>query len=59
MPRRWRGERRRASQASVIGSLYPAVTVLLAMVLLGERVHRQRQIGLVLALAAVALIAAA
>ncbi|MBF6336904.1 DMT family transporter [Nocardia abscessus] len=47
------------SLVSVIGSLYPAVTVLLAMVLLGERVHRQQQFGLVLALAAVALIAAA
>ncbi|MGK8490014.1 EamA family transporter [Nocardia asiatica] len=47
------------SLVSVIGSLYPAVTVLLAMVLLGERVHRQQQVGLVLALAAVALIAAA
>ncbi|WP_174186418.1 EamA family transporter [Nocardia barduliensis] len=47
------------SLVSVIGSLYPAVTVLLAMVLLGERVHRQQQVGLVLALAAVVLIAAA
>lgn len=47
------------SLVSVIGSLYPAVTVLLAMVLLGERVHRQQQAGLVLALASVALIAAA
>ncbi len=43
----------------MIGSLYPAVTVLPAMVLLGERVYRQQQVGLVLALAAVALIAAA
>ncbi len=47
------------SLVSVIGSLYPAVTVLLAMALLGERVHRQQQVGLALALAAVALIAAA
>ncbi|BDT98136.1 MULTISPECIES: DMT family transporter [Nocardia] len=47
------------SLVSVIGSLYPAVTVLMAMVLLGERVHRLQQAGLVLALAAVALIAAA
>nr|WP_194836483.1 DMT family transporter [Nocardia sp. XZ_19_369] len=44
---------------SVIGSLYPAATVLLAMVLLGERVGRQQQAGMVLALVAVGLIAAA
>ncbi|WP_433635077.1 EamA family transporter [Nocardia sp. CA-120079] len=47
------------SLVSVIGSLYPAATVLLAMVLLGERVGRQQQVGMVLALAAVGLIAAA
>jgi len=47
------------SLVSVIGSLYPAATVLLAMVLLGERVGRLQQVGMVLALAAVGLIAAA
>ncbi|WP_227996100.1 DMT family transporter [Nocardia australiensis] len=45
------------SLVSVIGSLYPAATVLLAMVLLGERVGRLQQVGMVLALAAVAFIA--
>lgn len=47
------------SLVSVIGSLYPAATVLLAMVMLGERVGRLQQVGMVLALAAVAMIAAA
>ncbi|WP_433200911.1 EamA family transporter [Nocardia sp. CA-107356] len=47
------------SLVSVIGSLYPAATVLLAMVLLGERVGRLQQVGMVLALASVGLIAAA
>ena len=45
------------SLVSVIGSLYPAATVLLAMVMLGERVGRSQQFGMVLALGAVALIA--
>ena len=45
------------SLVSVIGSLYPAATVLLAMVMLGERVGRLQQVGMVLALGAVALIA--
>ncbi|AHH16488.1 putative transporter [Nocardia nova SH22a] len=45
------------SLVSVIGSLYPAATVLLAMVLLGERVGRLQRIGMVLALGSVALIA--
>ncbi|MEV6656475.1 DMT family transporter [Nocardia fluminea] len=46
------------SVVSVIGSLYPAATVLLAMVLLGERIGRLQKVGMVLALAAVAMIAA-
>jgi drug/metabolite transporter (DMT)-like permease len=46
------------SLVSVIGSLYPAATVLLAMVLLGERVGRMQQAGMVLGLVAVGLIAA-
>jgi drug/metabolite transporter (DMT)-like permease len=41
----------------VISSLYPATTLLLARGLLKERVARQQGAGLVLAVAAVALIA--
>ncbi len=44
--------------ASVLSSLYPAFTVLLAAVLLRERVHRSQGFGLVLAVAAVAMVAA-
>ena len=47
------------SLVSVIGSLYPAATVLLAMVMLGERVSRVHQAGMLLALAAVGMIAVA
>ncbi|MFE3291646.1 EamA family transporter [Rhodococcus sp. NPDC059234] len=47
------------SLVSVIGSLYPAATVLLAMTMLGERVGRLQQLGMVLAVAAVAMIAVA
>lgn len=47
------------SLVSVIGSLYPAATVLLAMTMLGERVGRLQQIGMVLALASVGMIAVA
>lgn len=47
------------SLVSVIGSLYPAATVLLAMVMLGERVSRIQQAGMLLALAAVGMIAVA
>jgi drug/metabolite transporter (DMT)-like permease len=43
----------------VIGSLYPAATVLLAMVMLGERVSKVQQAGMLLALAAVGMIAVA
>jgi drug/metabolite transporter (DMT)-like permease len=42
---------------SVLGSLYPVVTVLLAHVLLGERLTRAQQAGVAVALAGVAAIA--
>jgi drug/metabolite transporter (DMT)-like permease len=46
------------SLAGVLISLYPAATVVLAMVLLGERVTRTQRVGMVLAGASVAMIAA-
>jgi drug/metabolite transporter (DMT)-like permease len=45
------------SLASVLISLYPAATVVLAMVVLKERVTRWQVAGMVLGLAAVAMIA--
>jgi drug/metabolite transporter (DMT)-like permease len=44
---------------SVLGSLYPVVTVLLAHVLLDERLTRAQQAGVAVALAGVCAIAAA
>jgi drug/metabolite transporter (DMT)-like permease len=46
------------SIVSVAASLYPLVTVLLARTLLGERVHRVQELGVLAALAGVVLIAA-
>lgn len=43
--------------ASVVTSLYPAVTVLLAATVLRERVHRSQGVGLVLCTLAVGLVA--
>jgi drug/metabolite transporter (DMT)-like permease len=42
---------------SVLGSLYPVTTVLLAHILLGERLTRTQQVGVAVALAGVAAIA--
>jgi drug/metabolite transporter (DMT)-like permease len=47
------------SLAGVLISLYPAATVVLAIVVLRERVTRWQAAGMVLALAAVAIIASA
>jgi drug/metabolite transporter (DMT)-like permease len=46
------------SVVSVLASLYPIVTVLLARVTLGERVERTQEAGVVVTLAGVALISA-
>ncbi len=44
--------------ASVLGNLYPLVTIALGVTLLGERVHHWHALGIVLAVAGVAMIAA-
>jgi len=44
--------------ASVLGNLYPLVTIVLGVALLGERVHRWHAVGIALALAGVTMIAA-
>jgi drug/metabolite transporter (DMT)-like permease len=44
--------------ASVLGNLYPLVTIVLGVVVLKERVHHWHAVGIVLALAGVSLIAA-
>jgi drug/metabolite transporter (DMT)-like permease len=46
------------SVVAVLGALYPVSTVLLARVVLEERVRRVQEVGIVAALAGVALIAA-
>ena len=52
------GQTGRLDEAVVISSLYPAVTVLLARIVLKEHFTRWRFVGLVAALAAVPMIAA-
>jgi drug/metabolite transporter (DMT)-like permease len=47
------------SLVSVVAALYPAATVLLAMIVLGERVGRLRLLGMLAAGVAVALISVA
>jgi drug/metabolite transporter (DMT)-like permease len=44
--------------ASVLGNLYPLVTIVLGVVVLSERVHRWHAVGIALALAGVTMIAA-
>jgi drug/metabolite transporter (DMT)-like permease len=45
------------SVVSVLGSLYPAATVLLARYVLAERLHPMQKVGMVTAIAAAALLA--
>lgn len=52
------GQAGRLDVAAILSSMYPASTVLLAGLVLGERVTRARAAGIVAVLAAIALIAA-
>ena len=49
--------RGQVSVASVLGSLYPVMTVILARVVIGERLRRIQQVGVVLAIAGACVIA--
>jgi uncharacterized membrane protein len=46
------------SVAAVLASLYPALTIVLAIVLLRERIGRPQAVGLVLCAACIGLVAA-
>jgi drug/metabolite transporter (DMT)-like permease len=46
------------SIVAVVGSLYPLTTVVLARVVLGERIRRVQRVGVAAAIAGVAMIAA-
>ena len=46
------------SVVSVLASLYPVVTVLLARVTIGERVERSQDLGVVMTLVGVVLVSA-
>jgi drug/metabolite transporter (DMT)-like permease len=51
-------ERGVVSVVSVLASLYPVITVMLARARLRERVHRSQEAGIVLALAGIVLVSA-
>ena len=46
------------SLVSVMGSLYPAVTIVLSALILRERIHKTQAVGVVLAIAGVVLVSA-
>ena len=54
----WASSMGQVSLTAVLGSLYPVATIILARVILGERLRRIQQVGVVAALAGAALIAA-
>ena len=53
-----RGYLRARRDVAVLASLYPVTTIMLARVLLGERIARAQQLGVASALAGVVLITA-